>query len=187
MVLQLFVLAVKALQDHCDHDCETESRLTITMILQCSITIKIFFIYSIQYLVMFNLKLHDMSTILQEYIYNYSSICNMIDTITMVIVGSMCISLLGIIWMVNGIVIRIVSQVLCGIFNIILLHAIRTHSYHHARFDLILFVNDAILNTFYALFVLFVYIMMYIFMIQIHLLIGYIMVMIQVLHHGVLI
>ena len=79
----------------------------LTMLLLCSISIRIFFTYSIQYSFMFHLKLNDMSTILQEYGYNYSLSCNMIGTIIMVIVGSIRTSLLGIILMITGIAICI--------------------------------------------------------------------------------
>ena len=103
-----------------------------------------------------HLKLNDMSTILQEYSYNYSLSCNMIGTITMVIVGSICTSLVGIILRINGIMICIMLWISYKIFNTILLYVIEAHLCHHARFDLISFINDAILNTFDELFILFV-------------------------------
>ena len=96
---------------------------------------------------MFHLKLNDMSTILEEYSCSYGLSCNMIGTITIVIVGSMRRSLFGIL-RVNRIVICIILWILYKILSIVLLYANKAHSCHHARFDLILFINDAMPNTF---------------------------------------
>ena len=111
------------LQDYWYGDCEIESNCKLTLIQKSWIPIISLLIHCMQYSFVFYLKVNYIDTI-----------CNMID-----IVSSRS---LGIIFRLNKIVACIISCIL---------YSITAQSCHHTIFDLILFIKDGILNTFYVL------------------------------------